>query len=785
MAAGVQCYLCKEKEALYYSWKVLMNHLRKNHGVQHSSLKGTYFHTELNKECAAAEKARYHKRKQEAAAAEEATDAVEDEDEQGGADFVEKEEDEFSEEEGGEAQEALEGGEGEPEGEPVIHERGDGTLWKLVWVRVNENGEPLVPLQYEEMSENPPPLTVAEAGSSKDPPEAGSELAQVLSKVQSLETAFLASSDVEVACPEVTPAGLAFDWQHPAAKKRYKCPISDEPHPHFQDYDWKPFRAHLRKAGVRETESQSSTLLSITRFWNLLEISEGEFHPAGVLCGVYKENLLDQLQGCPVMDQKYGWARNIFTALDHWCEFLKAECSRRRWKEARSTLQQLQEDMLKGYKSEGQSIRKIADREKWATDAARLEKFPSSKELKKGVAKAMDELACISKMSAGQEDLSKNLQQAALTAVVFVVYYNSFAGRSGEWEAMLRQHVADQLDKGENHLVSDKHKTSDTYGRLAKYVPPGSWEAFQAYISLPGKKTDLFLEPSPGCPKVSVASHLRRGARLYLPQCDDPPNVNLIRKQFHTQLLRLCREDKCMDLLSKVDAHSAEVAKKVYCTTTISDDAKLGKLLFEALWGKPVDWPKVQVSPAKAAKICGALALLPLEDAPCPDVDLYEEDFILWQEELFPNLRLGVLADGAGEGDVLEQGDEPGEGNVLGQRDELVQDEQVREPAPLADVPEQGDEPVRDEPVREPEPPAKRVRGKASPFSATEQAFLEEEARKWGGSVPSVGYLKKFTKTEQEAGRLPLVHPLDGKPVDFENVRSFMTTYCKKKAKAD
>jgi hypothetical protein len=46
-----------------------------------------------------------------------------------------------------------------------------------------------------------------------------------------------------------------------------------------------------------------------------------------------------------------------------------------------------------------------------------------------------------------------------------------------------------------------------------------------------------------------------------------------------------------MELLSKVDAHSAEMAKKVYATTTAADDARLGKYLYEGLFGEPVMWP--------------------------------------------------------------------------------------------------------------------------------------------------------------------------------------------------
>lgn len=309
---------------------------------------------------------------------------------------------------------------------------------------------------------------------------------------------------------------------------------------------------------------------------------------------------------------------------------------------------------------------------------------------------------------------------------------------------MKRQHVVDHLEKGRDYVLAEKHKTSDTYGKLAKYVPPGTWQAYEAYLGLPGKKSDLFLEPRHGCPKVSVASHLKRGAKRYLPGCAVSPNVNLIRKQYHTMLLRLSREDKCMALLSKVDAHSAAVAKKVYCTTTVRDDAKLGKLLFESLFGKPVAWPRKEVTQHTAATICDALQHLTFEDEPCTEEELHEEEFILWQESMLTNLGLQPLA-----GEVV-----PDEGTVVAAQEKKGGD-------------------VKDEHDAG-EPPEKRYKGRPSLFSPQHQNWLIEKLREWG-SVPPMGYIKSMIAEGQEKGDLPQV--VDGNEIGPEQVRQFMRTY--------
>ena len=112
------------------------------------------------------------------------------------------------------------------------------------------------------------------------------------------------------------------------------------------------------------------------------------------------------------------------------------------------------------------------------------------------VLSAMLDLACIADMAGSEAAMDVASKLAATTAIVGIIHFNSFAGRSGEWQCMTKAHVQDQHDKGANHLVCKKHKTAKTYGALAKYVPPGTFSAMLVYMSLPGKVTGLLLEPT-------------------------------------------------------------------------------------------------------------------------------------------------------------------------------------------------------------------------------------------------------------------------------------------------
>jgi len=172
--------------------------------------------------------------------------------------------------------------------------------------------------------------------------------------------------------------------------------------------------------------------------------------------------------------------------------------------EARLTIQQLMDEMLHGYNRRGLEYRKLADRKKHRYDAERLENFPSVEAIKAAVLSAMVALASIAKNAEGKSGLEQHLIILAATLIVGIIYYNGFAGRSGEWEAMLKSHVLEQAASDKDFLLCDQRKTADTYGTLAKYVAPGTMQGMLVYIGLPGKKHQSVLGAKPRvCQSVS------------------------------------------------------------------------------------------------------------------------------------------------------------------------------------------------------------------------------------------------------------------------------------------
>ena len=53
----------------------------------------------------------------------------------------------------------------------------------------------------------------------------------------------------------------------------------------------------------------------------------------------------------------------------------------------------------------------------------------------------------------------------------------------------------------------------------------------------------------------------------------------------------MSRQGAALSILKKVDAHSEQVALRVYTVSSVADDAKLGELLYKQVFGDPVPWP--------------------------------------------------------------------------------------------------------------------------------------------------------------------------------------------------
>jgi len=572
---GVVCWLCNSFQA--YKWTSLIDHCRNKHKLTHGSLQGTYLHEQARAELREKDRERYTKKRHAKVIKIENKEQESGTSEQSPKSKKQRQHVQGSHDTA--TQHAIPQPAPPPEftGGPELFKGSDGSKWRAMLCKILDNGELATPIQVA-----PLPQAGAVDGVAQQAGRRG-KMEELLEKVLSSPCP---QRQQEPTCPKVTLDSILDSWCHPTnTDSRQSCPLP-APEP---SCDLTGFKGFLNRIHFKE-RTKKMYLKGLCRFLGLLHTDAKEYSPIGLLCTLYKDGLLEKIMETPVMDIKYGWTIKIVQAVDHWVTFLMTECNKHRYTESRTTLQQLKDELIVFYKKDGTYFRKGANRAKMIVDAAKLEDFTEVVELKKSVKKAMLDLACIVNTSKGQESLSGSLRAAATTALIGIVHFNSYAGRSGEWETMPKEHAQEQIMKKADHLLCMQHKTVDSHGVLAKYMPPGSMKAVEAYLSLPGHTSPLLFQPATRQAKhIPVACYLRRFGAMYLGgKC---PNSNLIRKWFHTKLVEMSWEAKALGLLEQVDAHSTTTAKKVYVVKTPKQDARLGKILYEALMGSPEEWP--------------------------------------------------------------------------------------------------------------------------------------------------------------------------------------------------
>jgi hypothetical protein len=454
------------------------------------------------------------------------------------------------------------------------------------------------PLEAEIVLEGQPPGV-------HEPP-----LHYIATQLANIGRALSSKGQIETPVPKLTLKQEVLDWKHgmgvigdtkvkprmrlrqPATDKhRNRCPILEcDPDPRF---DFDAFERYLATSTHQDAkDSRTATVQNVKRFYNTMNIEDGDFTEIGVMCGVYSQNIVQDLSLCDAMDKKYGWGRKVPEALHHYCKHLQILCNKKgnRWPEAKETLQQLIDECLAQEKIKSKRKRDQADVVRQRLDAIRITKFPPTQTIKAAVKLAMVRLHMIYKHCVSKEGTAPRFAIEATTIIVGIICYNAFPGRSGEWCRMLADHVHEQYVNKATYLECREHKTASVYGSLAKHVPPGSWEAFLLYYNLPHKKTGLFLDPPFGGNQVSLSNYLRRFGLLYL-GTENPPTSTLIRKYYHTTFLKLSREKSAMKVMEKIDGHTTQTGRRVYCCTTFEDDAELAALLFRELFGEHVAWP--------------------------------------------------------------------------------------------------------------------------------------------------------------------------------------------------
>eukprot|EP00971_Amphidinium_carterae_P019346 380864-Amphidinium_carterae.1 len=70
------------------------------------------------------------------------------------------------------------------------------------------------------------------------------------------------------------------------------------------------------------------------------------------------------------------------------------------------------------------------------------------------------------------------------------------------------------------------------------------------------------------------------------------PTVNLLRKMFHTSLMKLTADhQKLKELMMRLDGNSPATQQRHYCLRDPEDDVQLAQVLVHTVLGEPCTYP--------------------------------------------------------------------------------------------------------------------------------------------------------------------------------------------------
>ena len=448
--------------------------------------------------------------------------------------------------------------------------------WKrmVCLVKCHPGGEPAYPLDCKLPVMEPKAKAKAvadihaydESDGAQVPMQMGMMTKLLQQLVQQVETT-TGPQKLEVVVPNLVVTDDAEAWVHPVDKKfRNHYPSME---PSQMSVNIAGFARYLVwNLNQEDGSTARGYQKAVVRLFNLVDTADGwtdDVDFKACLVAMHKNNLVYSLMQLPLMDLRYGWSRQIVFALCHLCNFGMAEAERLEIPRTKWFLGQLQHNFLNPWKVRAFEAKKKGSIQKQELDGLRLEKLPSPQECKAAVHKAMCHLAIVAEDASANGTMTTQEKQLANVAIAGIIMYGTFAGRSMEWHLMERESVQQKMLEGTNRLVCGKHKTCKYYGSIAKWVPPGLRQALLTYCKLPDKESDKLFEPATAtCDSAKhfyIGVALKAFGRHYTPK-HEHPRVNLIRKMFHSILLKLSREGEAMKLIGAADGHSAAMGLK-------------------------------------------------------------------------------------------------------------------------------------------------------------------------------------------------------------------------------
>ena len=501
-----------------------------------------------------------------------------------------------------------EGGHEEVAGQ--MQKAGDGSMWKLMWVQVEENGEVKHPIHVQgtlaskpQQSTYAPPTPKAVpptpsamlAPAAGTPQGSGSELQQlltgltgVLARVVNPAPPGKGQIELEEPGPKLrfTPEAKAWTLEQRAEDShRMAWPLE----PNLQ-VNLDKFKLFLETHCGLSQKSVAQNVRLVGYVYGMFQLP-AQFSQEGFWASLYLTGKADVWVSLQVVSPSIPNTANISTALDHLISHLIIQADRKRHTEASRCLNGFKKEVLAPLHHKVQAAKADALQSRKERDAEKLNELPPWDVLKGAVHNTMVALHWASVKAQGLEEPDANLKGCANVLMAGLIFCNSYAGRPGEWSILERADVVALLEAGKDWLKMSKHKTKAKHGSAGRAVPAGNREAMKAMLEIHPESAKYLFDPrKSSTDSVTMSALLTKWSETFTPEYVKA-GATLQRKLMHSMPQNEEIANKVFEEICKYDKHRTKTGRQNYLLINLEEEAKKGAIIFRNVLGTPVVWP--------------------------------------------------------------------------------------------------------------------------------------------------------------------------------------------------
>ena len=284
--------------------------------------------------------------------------------------------------------------------------------------------------------------------------------------------------------------------------------------------DLTAFRKYLDGTDMKDV-SKKFVVRGVRDFASLFVVS-GTDQPDILFSRIFHSDAIGEIFSLPVLDARYGWTCNMMDSLQHLYEHLKIQAYRRKDCEAARSLELLYSHYVKPKKRQANKQKFAKEIDVEERDSDKMEAMMTIPQMREAIKQSMVNL-CAVDYAMRENSLTEkcNWPYCATVNMAGIVFFNSQAGRTHEWYKLKKstvqkfyviphilnmcivllfncidcpqctcacvcarcRHDRKMIAEGGEWFSCADHKTKSTYGRIGKYVPPGTQRAMQARTS--------------------------------------------------------------------------------------------------------------------------------------------------------------------------------------------------------------------------------------------------------------------------------------------------------------